>query len=496
MTSFDFSQERRQSVKGLILIFIQEGRKAIKMFWPILVPILFKKGSENRFLIIGAILLGGLLLTLVHAILFYRAYKFHVKGNQFILRKGYLNRKVLTIPLDRIQNVKTSQSVLQQALKVMSLEIDTAGSSQKELKIHALSADLAVQLARVLSSHLTVTDPVTSATGNAPAPTPEEQQILKLSNRDLLKIGLSQNHLRTALIIFAFGWQIFYQVKDYFEEKAKQYSHEIWDYLSQSGWTVIGLLVVSFILISFLYSMIRTLILFYDLRFLKMNQTYRIVSGLLNRKNLLIPFRKIQQIDWETGPVKKLFGIYRLNIRQANTAVATKTQHVEIPGCLTKHIEIIKTDLFGPDLLADQTIIRSSKIYFRRNWMYFGWIPAILASPIYFIDWKYSILGLTWLLFVGLLSHLTLKKSYFQVNSDQIRVSSGAIAHKFKQMEFHKVQHMEFRQSIFHRRRGVASLKIGNASGFIKVPFIDQDIAKSLFDYLLYYAETSNEDWM
>jgi len=93
-------------------------------------------------------------------------------------------------------------------------------------------------------------------------------------------------------------------------------------------------------------------------------------------------------------------------------------------------------------------------------------------------------------------ARLTLRKSYFQINNDQIRVSSGAISHKFKQMEFHKVQHLEFRQSIFHKKRGVASLKIGNAAGFMRIPFIEEKIVRSMYDYLLYYAETSEEFWM
>ena len=93
-------------------------------------------------------------------------------------------------------------------------------------------------------------------------------------------------------------------------------------------------------------------------------------------------------------------------------------------------------------------------------------------------------------------ARLTLQKSYFQITKEQIRVSSGAITNKFKQMEFHKVQHLEFRQSIFHKKRGVASLKIGNAAGVIRIPFIEEKIARSMHDYLLYYAETSDEFWM
>ncbi len=494
MSRIDFSQPRRQSVKGLILIFLQEGKNAIKMFWPMLVPLVLSKHSDKKLLFVLATLALGLILVLIHSILYYRKFRFHIENHQFILNKGYLKRKTLTIPIDRIQNVNTNQTILQQFLNVMSVEIDTAGSSNKELKIHALSKSAAVQLAMELSRYLEAKQTVNQEYEAKPAP--EEMLIMRLTNRDLLKIGISQNHLKTAFLIFIFGIQFFNQVKEYFEEKAEKYAEEAFEYISQSGWAIISSMIIFFLALSFLYSMVRTLILFYDLRLIKLNQSYRIVSGLLNRKNLLVPFRKIQQLNWETGPVKKLFGIYKVNILQATSGVAVKPSLIEMPGCLDKHIELLKSDLFGPDGLKDQPVIHSSRVYFRRTWIYKGWVPAGLFTPLLFWDWRYIFLLIAWILFMLIYSRLTFKKSYFQINNDQIRVSSGAISHKIKQMEFDKVQHLEFSQSIFYKKLGVASLEIGNASGKIIIPFIDVKIARALHDYLLYYAETSNRFWM
>ena len=113
MINIDFSQPRRQSVKGLLLIFIQEGKRAVQLFWPVILPVLISKQSDKKLMVIGWIVLAGVVLTLIHTILYFRKFRFHIEGDLFILRKGYLNRKMLTIPLDRIQNVNTNQSVLQ-----------------------------------------------------------------------------------------------------------------------------------------------------------------------------------------------------------------------------------------------------------------------------------------------------------------------------------------------------------------------------------------------
>ena len=494
MSRIDFSLPRRQSARGLILIYFQEGRKLFKTFWPILVPMLLTRHAEKKLWYIGAMLAFCMVLLLIHTILYYRKFQFHIDNGQFILRKGYINRKTLTIPLDRIQNVNTNQTLLQQLLNVMSVEIDTAGSANKELKINALSKPAATLLAMELSRYL---EEAPSAAGETEArPAATEELIMQLTNRDLLRIGISQNHIQAALLIIVFGSQFYSQVKDFFKEQAEKYAHEAFDFIGQSGWALITAMIIFFILISFLYSMIRTLILFYDLRLLRMNQSYRIVSGLLSRKNLLIPFRKIQQLNWETGPLKKLFGIYKVNFLQATSGVSAINTQIEMPGCLQRHIELLKSDLFGADNLIGQPVIRSCNVYFQRTWLYKGWLPALLFSPLLFLDWRYIFLLIAWVLFMLIFSRWTLKKSYFQVNGDQIRVSSGAISHTFMQMEFHKVQHVRFTQSWFYRKRGVASLEIGNASGKINIPFIEVQIARQLYDYLLWYAETSGRKWM
>ncbi|MFO7617671.1 MAG: PH domain-containing protein [Bacteroidales bacterium] len=493
MSQINFSQPRRQSAKGLILIFLQESRAALKAFWPVLLPVLLTKHTDTKWLVTGIFLLTGMTLLLIHTILYFLSYKFYIENRQFILKKGYLNRKTLTIPFERIQNVNTRQSLLQQLLGVMSLEIDTAGTDQKELKINSLTTQIAAPLALLLGASL---EPPAMEQPDRESGKPATELLLKLTTPDLLRIGISQNHIKTALILFVLGIQFYYQIKEYFEEKAEEYANELLNFLSQSGLTIIAMLFVGFLVLSLLFSMIRTAVLFYDLRFYKLNQSYRIVSGLFTRKNLLLPFSKIQELNWETGPVRKLFGIYRVLIHQATGGPLPANKLIEIPGCLSHHIETIRMDLFGPDKLAVQPVIRSSKYYFRRSWIRNGWLPAMVASPLLLLGWQYAFLLVLWILYMMVHSWLTLEKSYFRITNDQIIVSSGAIQHQLKQMDISKVQHVEFRQGIFIRKRGLANLIIGNPAGTIRIPFIEADMARLLHDYLLYHAETSKNEWM
>jgi putative membrane protein len=496
MSKADFTIPTRQSVKGLVLIFIFSLRQFIKMFWPAILVVVFQEKIFKDMLLLGIAVIVLLVLLLIHTVLYYLNFLFYISNGEFILKKGYFRKKVLTVPLDRIQSVNTKQNLIQQVLDVVTLEIDTAGSVAKELKIQALDKSFAVEL----QNHLRPVASKRAETGSdlqeeEPAGTAEEV-ILKLTPSDLLRIGISQNHLGAALIILAFGFQIFQQIQELFAEKTAKYSNEFVGFISSSSWALITFLVIFFLIVAVLFSLIRTVLKYFDFKLIKNEGTYRIESGLLNKRKVIIPHGKVQELKWETGPLKKLFGIYHLVFKQAVSDQNRRQQLVDAPGCLSGHLEKLRTDLFGENKLNDTVKVYSNPYYFRRLWLFYGWLPVLLASPFLFREWIYWLAVLAWLAGSAFYASLVLKKRYFSINNHQIIVSKGAISHQLTQMELHKIQAVEFRQSVFQKKRLLSSLSIMNASGLITIPFIDETVAKQIYNYLLYHTEVSNKKWM
>ena len=495
MNSTDLSKPTRQSVKGLALIFVQGVRQSIRMFWPLILVVVFQEKLLENKLVLGLIGAAILLLLIAHTILFYLNFYFYVTDDEFILKKGYLRKKQLTIPLARIQSVNTKQNILQQILNVVTLEIDTAGTAGKELKIHALEKSFAAELQNQLRAGKAKSETIETSE-QIEIKESREKLILKLTPFDLLKIGISQNHFRTGLIILAFGFQIFQKIQDIFTEKAEEYSNELVTFMSGSNWALIIFLIVFFLVISILFSLFRTVFKYFDFKLLKKENAYRIEAGLLNKRNVILPYNKIQELNWETGPIKKLFGIYHLVFKQAVSAQNKRVQLVDAPGCLTEHLNILKTDLFGEDVLSDIPKIQTNNYYFRRLWFIMGWIPVALVSPFLYGEWLFWGGAILWLSISAGYSFLILKKRYFQMNGDQIKISKGAISHKLTQMELFKIQSVEFKQTIFQKRRSLASLQLMNASGSMTIPYIDESIAKYIYNYLLYHTEISKKRWM
>jgi len=495
MNEIDLTKPTRQSVKGLVFIFLQSIRQAVRMFWALIAILVVQRNLLDNKLIIGIALMVILVVLIVHSILYYLHFVFFVKDGEFVLKKGYLRKKVLAIPLERIQSVNTKQNLIQQVLDVVAFEIDTAGTAAKELKIHALEKSFANALHELLSKEKADTHSPEEVPKSSTIEHPEKL-ILELTPTDLFKIGISQNHIRTGLIIIAFGMQLFNQIQDVFEERANEYSSEFFTFISNSGLALITFLVIFFLVVSILFSLFRTLIKYFNFKLLKKENSYRVEAGLLNKRNVIMPFNKIQELNWETGPIKKQFGIYNLIFKQAISGQNRRVQLVDAPGCLTKHLELLKTDLFGEDKLSIKPKFYSDKFYFRKLWIIYGCLPILLASPFFFSKWMFWPVALLWLLTSAGYCYLILKRSYFNMNNSQIRISKGAISQKWKQMELFKIQSVQFTQTIFQKRRSLASLTLMNASGSMTIPYIEESMAKQVYDYLLYHTEVSKRKWM
>jgi putative membrane protein len=495
MNSPDLSQPTRQSIKGLVVILINSIVNFIRRgFFAILALLVTnRKIMESEYFIYGII--GIFIIILIHSILYYLNFYFYIENEEFVLKKGYLQKKVLSIPLERIQSVNTKQNVLQQILRVTAVEIDTAGTAAKELKIHALEMNYSDALANEISRKKKI-NVETSEEESEVIVEKADDIILRLDNTELLKVGISRNHLRAALLLLVFGNQIYNEVKDIFTSQTEEYSRQATEYFDNAGWMIIGILIVVFLLIAISYSMIETLLKYYKLRFAKNEDNFKMISGLLNRQQILIPFKKIQIVSWQTSPLMKLFNIYQVRLLQASSAEVKTKNIINIPGCYDNHVEDIKGEVFENKPEEINEIVKPHFYLFRRHWIRAGWLLALIPAPFFYDQLLYWGAAFVWLIITGILSYVSYKKRYAQIDNQYIITGKGMFGREWNMLEQFKIQAVRVNQNYFQKRRNLSTLTIYTAGGDLKIPYIDEDKAKFLHDYLLYKIESSQKDWM
>ncbi|MBK9106697.1 MAG: PH domain-containing protein [Saprospiraceae bacterium] len=493
-------QPQRQSPKAVLLILLKYLRIIVRQMWPILLIVLINP-TNGKGIIITVIAFGIALISLIYSLVAYTRYYFFIENNELCVRSGVFRKTVLNVPFDRIQSIDFKRNLVHQFLNVVSVQVDTAGSKGSELELDAIELERAEELREFILAYKQARKTVATYSDTFLPPIPIVQEtpelILALSPKDLMKIGISENHLRTAAIIFAFflgladdidqllGWDVYGQLEN-----------------TTTAMSLFGLLatlvaIPLFIVISFTITLIRTVLKYYGLKFWREGKSYKVVSGLFTRNEKSIQKSKIQVIRWVTSPLKRLFGIYQMNIYQAANVDQNKDKSLVIPGCYKEQVDHTLDTIVPEFKHAVFTSHRMHPAIVRLMVVVFGFIPAVLFG---LMAW-YNEGMMQWLLTLVfplaiLMGYLYQRKRRLKIDPDFMISEGGIFGNSSKLIEIYKIQSVQIHSSPMQRRRGLTSLHVYTAGGEIAFPYLNEKIARQARDYILYRVEKEEKSWM
>ena len=502
MLKDDLSQPQRQAILGVAVLYVKNLRTGFNFFLALFFPVIagWDAGKNYVYVALGLALIGVGVLAWYQ----YRNFFFKVVGDKFIINQGVFKKEEMSVPFGRIQSVHLKQNLIQQILNVVGLEIETAGSVTKEVSIPALKRSYAESLKSFLLSRKAEVEPAETEREEIQNDTPaklkkqnEERVILRLGIVDLLKVGLTENHLRTGLIAFGVLFSYFNQAEEFLAEEVDAATRQVETVVNTMVF-VVPIAILFFVVLSILLSTIRTVLRYYNLSVLISPNSLTVRGGLLKIQENLVPEGKIQFISWKSNPLRRLIGYQSLAIYQAGSEVINRKNAVQVPGCREEQVEAVNQAFF-PELenFAALTALKPVPYFQVRLLLFFGIIPAIALAAIGWFEgwWFYIIAGLV----VATADFLTRKYvARFEVllSEDLLRVNRGYIFPQRILLKLYKVQNISYHQSIFQKRRGLASVILFTAGGRISIPFIPEATAKSVVDFLLYKIESSHKEWM
>lgn len=500
MNSIDWTKEHRQAPIGLILFFADTVRKLIKASWAVILLLIFKNKEEDSGHLYLWLILGGSAFLLINALLSYWFFRFQLIDDELVVKKGYLKKIRLTVPLDRIQTIQIKQNIIQQAIGLVTLEVDTAGSAAAEIKFIALKEETAELLKEEFQSKISQNEiPISEDEQEENQSTQNKEPLsFQLGMRDLFKVGLSENHFRSFFVIVSILYWAYYQIESIFEEKLDAFAEEGIE--AASGWSdqVYIYLIITVLLLTLSISFARAFIGFYNLNLKSYTTSFKLHFGLFNVKEFNIPFNKIQFISWHNNPIRSLFNFQSLKIKQASSSENQKKKRsIEIPACKREAQHEVEHILFGSKDQAFSEWHRSHWIYFINMFILANLISFALSAAAYGAELPavYIFIGLEIISLAFV--YLAFKKRAFRTGNTMIEMRKGQVATEIYKMKSFKVQSVGFHQNFIMRYKKRASLTIYTAAGkHLNIPYIQEDLAKETFNYLLYKVESSNEPWM
>ncbi len=492
----DFSVPRRQSLLGVVVYFVKNGRalvSALIVLW----ATAGKFDNGNLYLTLGLIVFVILVFTISY--LQYRNFTFHIDGDEVVIHHGVIVKEKRIIPFDRIQSVNLNQNFIQQILQVVGLKIDSAGSQQKELEISALDERTARAFQAALQQRpvqagddSTSTEPLTA----------KKTLLLKLDVGDLLKVGLTENHLRSGLLAVAVVFGYYSQFSEYLEDYMSEYvSTDLTEYIPEivrMGLILVVTGILIFSLISVILSLVRTFLRFFEFRAWLEEDIIGISSGLLKRVEYRIPVSKVQYLIWSTNPLRKILGFESIVVKQAQPQRAQRKpqQAIAIPACYDKQSRALENVVFSREIDAGSKQFSANIIPYVLISTYVAiaatlivlfitaitsavfWPAVLLIPTIIFFGYKYG------------------KSVSVDWQEDVLIIHKGWVFPKRYVIPVYKAQSVAFKQSIFLKRRSLANFVFYTASGKVMVRFLPQELVINLYNFILYKTEDYKGSWM
>ncbi|MDW3645514.1 MAG: PH domain-containing protein [Bacteroidia bacterium] len=499
------AEPRRQSGIALVFYALKFLRTSFRTLLPLILIYFVRRGGESEDSFWLPIILGIAGFQLLSSVISYFRFYYYAKDGELIIEKGVFQKTRLNIPFERIQTINFNQNILHQILKVYEVKIDTAGSANTELSIEALDKTTAdairdfvmkerAQKMETMQEEVNEDGEVVSV----PIQQEEAKLLFRRSERELLKIGISENHVQTFFIIlgFFFGWLQFGD--DFFDVDYGELAVETYEMVGSMMTTfLLGVGIVMMIL-TIIVSLVRTVIRYHRLSVFESASGFKIVAGLFNRKEQAAPYQKIQFMQWSVNPIQKLMDFRTIRLYQASSMAVAKAKALPIPGSSLGNLEAILKNIFPEHERRGYHIEHISSLIVQRRVLFLGIVPALimLAQAILSGEISIYIVAILWTPLVWLLARRYYRGYEIHINDQLLELHRGVFGRKYTILRLFKVQAVELIQSPFQRRKGLANMELHTAAGVVKIPYMPLEQARNIRDYILYEVEREERVWM
>ncbi len=499
----DFSQPQRQSLIGVVVMFADTFQGAIRALWPLLIVWVLRIDELNKVYLWSTVAFVLIFIAVV-AYLKYRNFTFFLdeENEEFVIKKGILNKSKIAIPLDKIQQVNINQSLIQKIISVHALEVDTAGSGSKEVSIRAISHDLALLLKERLLDGSRKTKNI-AQDESAGTESATETPFIKISFLTLLKTGLTSNYTRTFAVMFAFAITIYQNVDDFI--KAAGYEEDPLDQYINAELLLrfVIFIIIGILILTLTVNLIRTIVRYFDFKITRQKGALLLSYGLFSTRNTIIRPDKVQILTIGRNYFQKKLGIQDIRIRQASNPESTgnkqqKNAAIEIPGCNEQEKNALMEFLLenipekGVALKPNVRKIIFQSIKFLLIPVGIFLFVAYLAPEML----EYIIFVPIYILFVGLLIFFSYRNYRLFISDNFIIKKSGAWDIGTEILAPHKIQAVSLKQYFWHKNTDIGMLTLYTAGGSLSFGLADYTRLKELINYWLYQVETTHKNWM
>jgi len=411
-------------------------------------------------------LLGLVGLAVGYYVAYYRRFEYELTPDTFDIQSGVLSRREREIPLRRIQNVDISQNVVQRALGVAEVGLETAGGGGTEAQLRYVDESEADRLQSEISrlSRAATAD----ASGDGESVTTETERfdtVFSVTERELGVLALVSMDLRLASVLFL-GVSVFAPSLAPFADSefvfgAEGLARALFGPLAGVG-VILALAVLSGALNAARY---------YGFTLDRGVDELRYERGLLRRFGGTIPLEKVQTLTLTENVIARTWGYASLYIETAGSTAGSQgstNSQAAIPLADRDRVLELAASLEPADLSSfERPPTRARYRYAVRYAVALFALAGLLYLGGRLTDYRlFWYLPLVGLVLVPLAAHLKWKHRGWAFDDEYVVTRNGFWVRQIKVVPLHRVQTVFSSETVFQRRRELGTVTVDTAGGY------------------------------
>lgn len=475
----DFSSPRRMSVVAFIVMWQKAFRDVIGISLVPAAYMLYDIFTGSTIDSMDIMLLAGIIVILPLSVAFVRYYfrKFHIEGDKLVYTHGLASKNTTSIPLSRVHTLRTKSGLLYRVLDLRGVTFDTLATDSQEVELILDEAEWQRLLHRVRAGE----PPALAADTAVSLPPPSDMCMHKVSDVNIIKGALCQNHLKGFAILATIVLALFDKINQIEDSTGRIVSYidsHIGDALPSAGECTLLVLAIYFV-VMLLWT--GKIVLRYSGMTVRMSDSRLTVeSGLFARYTCRIVRDKVTVMSIKQNPLELAAHCHTITIRQAeNVAAAGKEGYIRIYG------SNLGGRLFGwwlgDDSAAPSTLLmcaRSGRGLFMRTFIPHLLMAMAAAYILYHLMDAIEpvvVICSGYVAIMALRAAMAWKHSAVRLYGDYVQIDRGNIARIREYIKYSDIESVSIRNTPLTVYTGRVSLQIFTNAGAYTVFSLESD---------------------
>ncbi|MBT2582921.1 PH domain-containing protein [Planococcus sp. ISL-109] len=462
---------------------------------------MFSEGWQGLLpLIIGGVVL---LFMLIAGIIKWKRFVYWFEDGELRIEYGLFIKKKRYIPFERIQSLNYTEGIFHRPFGLVKVKVETAGSGkagQAEAELTAIyraeadrieqemhMAKRGYQQQAVVEDESALYGPVQAAVPAQPEEEIETRILYRMSLKELLMLATTSGGIGVVISGVALFLSQFAELIPY-----DAIYDEVMIFM-RFGYLVVALTVFAGLLLAWIISVAMTLIAYYQFTIHADDERIYITRGLLEKKKVSVPFKRVQGIKMTQNPLRQLFGYVAVTVESAGGTLADKDEKIRLfPLVKQRAMKPVLEELFpefdwSPEL---ERLPKRSRPFFYR--LSIAWlIPAFAALGYFFYPYGlWALVAVPVIILMGLWQH---RSAGYATTGRQLTAQfRGVSLYRYYMMK-KRIQVIAVTRTIFQRRRDVASVHATIKSGMLGATALIPHLARENAEDILAWYEPSGQ---